>query len=430
MEYVEKIDDVAVTDLVRDFGSPLFVISEKRLRENIRELKAAFAAHYQPVIHAWSYKTNYLNAVCAALHQEGSWAEVVSDFEYEKARALGIPPQRILFNGPHKPRAVLERCVAEGARIHLDNFDELQLLAAIAKEMNKPTAVTLRINFETAYTKVWTRFGFNLTNGDALTAAKQIQASSHLRLAGLHSHIGTFILEPKAYQAQIETMIVFLNQVEQQTSAVIDSLDIGGGFASKNLIQTVYQRTEKNAPDFAEFAQVICPPLVQLAKQREKEGKPHLTLFLETGRAIVDDAEVLISSVVANKRLPDGRNSYVLDAGVNLLFTGLWYEHQVKPTRALSGTAEPTVLYGPLCMNIDVIRQEIELPPLTLGDSLVISPAGAYNNSQWMQFIQHRPNVVMVHENAAVSVVRRVENLADLNAFESIPAHLRGGFVD
>ncbi len=427
-DYVEKIDGVAVDDLLREYGSPLFVISEKRLRDNARQLRRAFESRYQPVIHAWSYKTNYLNAVCATLHQEGSWAEVVSAFEYEKARALGVPGSRILFNGPHKKRAILERCVKEGARIHIDNLDELYLLDTIARELDKVTAVTLRLNFETGYTEAWSRFGFNLESGAALDAATRIGNSSHLKLRGLHSHIGTFILDPRAYQVQMEKMGEFMELIERQGHALIDSLDIGGGFASQNAVQGLYLPTEQVVPTMSQYADAICSALLKITAQREAQGKPRLTLILESGRGVVDDAEVLISSVVAGKRLPDGRASYVMDAGVNLLFTAFWYNHKVKPTRPLQGIAEETVLYGPLCMNIDIVRQSISMPPLAVGDSLVISPAGAYNNTQWMQFIEYRPNVVMVHENGQVSVVRRAEKLEDMNGFENLPAHLNGQF--
>lgn len=430
MDYIEKIDGVAITDLVRDYGSPLFVISEKRLRDNICRLKNEFETRYQPVIHAWSYKTNYLNAVCATLHQEGSWAEVVSDFEYEKARALGVPAACILFNGPYKSRAILERCLQEGARIHIDNFNELTLLETIAIELNTVTTVTLRLNFETCYTNVWTRFGFNLESGEALKAALQISKSSHLKLCGLHAHIGTFILEPRAYQVQIEKMCEFMTLIEQQSAIVIDSLDIGGGFASENVMQSLYCFTkgEQIIPTISQYADIICSTLTQITAQREALGKPRLTLILESGRAMIDDAEVLVSTVVAKKRLPDGRASYTMDAGVNFLFTGLFFNHGLKPIRLLTGIAEETILYGALCMNIDVIRESIQLPPLLIGDKLVISPVGAYNNTQWMQFIQYRPNIVMIHENAQVSVVRRAENLADINHFEYLPNHLKNQF--
>ena len=108
-----------------------------------------------------------------------------------------------------------------------------------------------------------------------------------------------------------------------------------------------------------------------------KPGKPLPELVLETGRAVVDDAEILVTTVVGGKRLPDGRRAAILDAGVNLLFTAFWYNHEVKPLRPLDGIAEETVLYGPLCMNIDLVRASIMLPPLNVGEPLIIRPAGA-----------------------------------------------------
>lgn len=93
-------------------------------------------------------------------------------------------------------------------------------------------------------------------------------------------------------------------------------------------------------------------------------------------------------------------------------------------TREPGGVYEDTVLYGPLCMNIDVVRHTIQLPPLFAGDRLVISPVGAYNNTQWLQFIEYRPNVVLVHEDGNVSVIRRAEDLSVMMAQDEMPLHL------
>jgi diaminopimelate decarboxylase len=139
---------------------------------------------------------------------------------------------------------------------------------------------------------------------------------------------------------------------------------------------------------------------------------------------VVDDAESLITTVVANKKMPDGRRCVVVDAGVNVLFTAFWYNHQITPTRELTGAPEETVIYGPLCMNIDVVRNSILLAPVRVGDTLIVNPVGAYNNTQWMQFIEYRPNVVMVHPDSTVSIVRVAETLETVTAPERLPAHL------
>ncbi len=427
-EYIEAIEGIAIKDLVSQFGSPLFVLSEKQLRSNIRRLKQAFETRYQPVVFGWSYKTNYLNAVCATLHQEGSWAEVVSLFEYEKARALGVPGNRILFNGPHKTKEALGLCIEEGARIHIDNMDELYLLEDVARAANKLVSVTIRLNFDTGFAEPWSRFGFNVESGQAIDTARRISNSQWLKLAGLHSHIGTFILEPNAYSAQVKIMCEFMELAEQQTGCIIDSLDIGGGFASRLDLQGVYVSTEQNTPSIEQYADAICTTLLRETSQRRAQNKPQPTLIVESGRAIIDDAEVLISSVVSTRRLPNGKPAAVLDAGVNLLFTAFWYHHRVQPTRPLDGFAEETVLYGPLCMNIDVVRQSIMTPPLQVGDQLIISPVGAYNNTQWLQFIEYRPNIVMIDEEGQVSVIRQAENLSYINQLELLPEHLNGNF--
>lgn len=420
----DEIEGVAVSSLVANHGSPLFVISEQKLRDNARRLIRAFSTRYPRVQYAWSYKTNYLGAVCAALHREGAWAEVVSAFEYEKARSLGVPGERILFNGPHKSRAILERAICEGAHLHVDHLDELYLIERIAQKQRRQVPLTIRLNFETGYTQNWSRFGFNVESGQAMDAAWRIANSEHLRLTGLHSHIGTFVLDQRAFGAQIRIMTAFMMEVEQKTGCEIDVIDVGGGFASHNALQGIYLPPEQVVPSLEQYAEEICTPLLEATYERVARGRPLPTLFLETGRAVVDDAEHLIATVVANKKLPDGRRCVVIDAGVNLLFTAFWYNHQITPTRELNGAPEETVIYGPLCMNIDVVRNSILLPPLRSGDTLIISPAGAYNNTQWLQFIEYRPNVVMLDASGQVSVVRRGERLEDLTALERIPPHL------
>lgn len=423
-QFQEHFEGVAIAGLIEKYGSPLFVLSESRLRANVRKLFRAFETRYADVVYSWSYKTNYLGAVCTTLHQEGAWAEVVSAFEYEKARSLGVPAEKILFNGPHKERSILERVVEEGARIHLDHLDELYLLEDVAKEAGKQVDVTMRLNFDTGFTEAWSRFGFNLESGQAMDAARILGESEHLNLAGLHSHLGTFVLDPRAYAAQVRIMCGFMDLVEAKTGCHIQSIDIGGGFGSMNSLHGTYLPPEQVVPSFDQYAEVICNALNDATRERDVRGLGRPRLILESGRAVVDDTEILLTSVIANKRMPDGRRSMVIDAGVNVLFTGFWYNHQVTPTRLLEGVAEDTVLYGPLCMNIDVMRSSVMLPPMNVSDVLMFSPVGAYNNTQWMQFIEYRPNVVMIDEQKQVSVIRAAEDLAVVTAQESIPEHL------
>jgi len=189
---VGEIDGVPIERLCKSFGSPLFVFSERRMRARMNEAKLAFRRNYPNTRFGWSYKTNYLNAICAVFHAEGSLAEVVSGMEYEKARRLGIPGRDIIFNGPAKTEAELERAVREGAIIHADHSEELLLLERIAERSETPPVVGLRVSVDAGIQPRWDRFGFDLESGRALDAARRIVQGGRLRLGGLHTHIGIF----------------------------------------------------------------------------------------------------------------------------------------------------------------------------------------------------------------------------------------------
>jgi len=412
------VDGVSAQDLLQQYGSPLFVFSERTLRRRFREAQRAFTLRYPNVQFSWSYKTNYLDAVCRIFHDEGATAEVVSEFEYDMARRLGVPGRDIRFNGPYKPREVLERATAEGAEIHVDGFDELYALEEIAKARGKTLPVTLRINMDTGIYPQWTRFGFNLESGEALSAVRRMHAGGHLRLAGLHTHVGTFILDAAAYGKAAGKLAALAIQAEQRYGFVVESIDLGGGFASKSVLHTQYA---EDVPTIDEYAEAITGALLEAGFPPGRLPK----LVLETGRALVDDAGTLLTRVVQNRRLPTGVRAIDVDAGVNVLFTAYWYRLDVVPVRDPGGLYEETIVYGPLCMNIDVVRPSVLLPPLDVGDALAIRPVGAYNVTQWMQFIRTRPAVVLVGEGGEVDVIRVAEDLDAVKRYERLPDRLR-----
>ena len=148
-------------------------------------------------------------------------------------------------------------------------------------------------------------------------------------------------------------------------------------------------------------------------------------LILESGRALIDDAGYLLGTILANKRLSDGRRATILDFGVNMLFTSFWYDHKISPAQDFTHHSEDQVLYGPLCMNIDVIRESVNLPLLNKGDQVVVHKVGAYNMTQWMQFIAMRPNVIMIDMKGETHLIRQKETLQYLEMPEEMPLHLK-----
>ncbi len=418
-----QIGGVDIDDLVGEYGSPLFVYSERDLRERYRTMYEAFASRYPNVQFAWSYKTNYIAAICAIMHQEGSLAEVVSPMEYEKARELGIPGEQIIFNGPRKPLAALERAIREGASINIDHYDELRDVEEVAEKLGIPAKVGMRVNMDTGIQPQWSRFGFNLENGEARRAIELMRRAGLVTLNGLHCHIGTYIMDPSAYRTQVTKLAAFARELRSDLGIWIDYLDIGGGFPSHSRLKGTYFSPDVSLPGIDEYAEAVTEALQEGI---DPENAPRL--IVESGRALIDEAGSLISSVWARKRLPDGTRAYIVDAGLNLLFTSFWYKFTIATDRPIPGPSEPCVLYGPLCMNIDVVDEAAHLPPLARDDRLVISPVGAYNNTQWLQFIDYRPNVVLVGEDGQVDLIREAEDLTDMTRRERLPERLMTGW--
>jgi len=452
---MDLIDGVPVAQLIQQHGSPLFVFSESNMRDKIRDAREAFESVYPDVRFAWSYKTNYLNAICRLFHQEGSIAEVVSGFEYQKARHNGVPGNEIIFNGPWKDAAALRTAVDEGAMIQIDNRDEMLALARIAEERGTILPVGIRIHVDTSTHAVWSKFGFNGDDGEALRVIRWMKSNTKLKVRGIHCHVGTFMLDAEAYATAAERLTQLALAVEEIGAGPIEYLNLGGGFASHARLHGQYLPPEQATPTFDAYAEAICGTI----KRLWPAGRKLPRLYLETGRALVDEAGYLVSSVVAVKQrsLQDSsqslaaygkggvtpaaalgaygkgaptvapasrRNAVVLDAGINILYTTAWYQPTIYPASAPVSAVQPTTVYGCLCMNIDVIREDASLPALRTGDAVVMHPVGAYNITQSMQFITYRPAAVMIDPDCGVHLIRRREVLEDVQGPEHVPAHL------
>ena len=420
MPVISEIDGVKVTDIVEKYDSPVFVLSEKTILDKFNAAKQAFTTRYPKVQFAWSYKTNYLSSVCKTYHNLGSWAEVVSGFEYEKAIQNGVKGENIIFNGPDKGIKDLTLAIANGSYIHIDHFDELYDIIKIAETSEKKPKLAIRINMDTGIYPRWDRFGFNYENGEAWNAINRIMLNPKLDLVGLHTHIGTYIMSPDAYAVAASKLSELAVRLEKKYNHNIKYIDMGGGFASDNTLKGAYLPGKDTCPSFDDYAEAITNAIIN--SEINPQNMP--TLFLETGRALIDDAGYAISTVLANKRLADSRRSMIIDFGINTLFTSFWYEHEVYPAQEVSSHSEDTTIYGPLCMNIDIIREAIKFPLMQKHDNVVIKRVGAYNMTQWMQFITMRPKIILIDTNSNTHIVRENETGENISSMERLPKHL------
>ncbi len=430
----EEVDDVE--KLLNKYDSPLFLLSEKKLRSKYNEFKDAFTEEGIETIIGYSYKTNYLPALCSILKQEGAWAEVVADMEYKLARSLNIPGSRIIFNGCYKTETELNKAVSEDALINIDSFNELELLDRVAGSLGKKARTGIRINFVMG-NMPWTKFGFNYESGEAKEALEKISKKKNIKFEAIHNHSGTFNVDPKMYSKSTR-IIIELAEYAKKLGLNTKIIDVGGGFPSSNKLKPQYDipgGSKYNENTLQQFSSAIMNHLKK-AKHLFNKGKP--ILILEPGRAIVDEAMQLISKVVSKKKDANGNDSIVMDAGVNILPTAYWYDFEPKLANKLNGSNNnlngktkkngsnyngPVKMYGPLCMQIDSINESVNLPSVELGDVIVFSNVGDYNLTQSMQFIQTRPAVVLLGSNG-VELIRRKETWRDIFKLDTLPKRL------
>lgn len=412
-------------ELLTEYGSPLFAVFERRLRAQFRSMRDTFTANGVDTTISYSYKTNYLPALCDVLHQEGAWAEVVSGMEYKLARALGVEPEQIIFNGPFKSQEELSVAIAEGALVNIDGFDELSAIRKVARAVGRTARIGIRFNFRHG-ANPWTKFGFNVENGDAKRALEIIAGDRRLRFEALHNHSGTFQVDPKVY-GRAAAVMVELAREARALGLKPTIADFGGGYPSGNRLKQHFDVPGGSGPranGLAPFAELI---LNRICAAREAFGGRPMVV-LEPGRALVDEAVQLLCTVVATKEIPGQGPAVIIDAGVNILPTAYWYDHEVDvaPSREdeRAGMFRPVNIYGPLCMQIDVVRERASLPPLSVGSPLIITNVGAYCLTQSMQFIQPRPAVVLLGPNGP-EVIRRRETWRDIFALDSVPKRLR-----
>jgi diaminopimelate decarboxylase len=414
-----NIDGISIDKLVEEHGSPLFVVSAGGLRENIETFREAFSKKYPKVKVAYSYKTNYISGLLKIIHKEGIWAEVASGFEYDLARALEVQGESIVFNGPYKKREELEKALGEGALINADHLDEMKLLEEITDELGKTIAIGIRINMDVGIHQLPDRFGFNLESGDAIQIVRRCVEKKLLRIAAIHVHLTSYIIEsesaenttpakrikliwPKSsdmYRMAANKVARFAAEIREKFGLNIKYVDVGGGFP--------------NVDSLTPYVEAVVEPIV-----RGFKGDLPI-LILEPGRAIVSNAIQLITTVVGVKEFHNGERGIIVDAGVNILPTSFWRWQEIESVSELkTGGLQETTVYGPLCLQTDIIGKAM-LPELGAGDKLVIKNVGAYNISQSSTFIFPRPAIVLI-EDEQVRVLRRAETVEDVFLFENL----------
>ncbi|MCR3884737.1 MAG: diaminopimelate decarboxylase [Methanothrix sp.] len=409
------IDGVDVVDLAEVFGTPLYVTSERRLRENARAYREAFA---EADVY-FAVKANGNLAILRILAEEGLGADVFSAGELSLVRMAGIPGEKILFNGNSKRTEELEMAVEAKVRVSADSLDEVSALSEVASEMGEVAEVAFRVNPDVSaktHPKIATGLKtskFGIPWQEIVEVYRIAMGLEGVKPVGLHCHIGSQILDVSPFVDAAAKMMDLAAQIVE-AGGEIEMMDFGGGLGIAYTPDTL-------APTPSELAAGITPIFQEGCRRLGISPR----MILEPGRSIVADSTLLVTSVNVVKRAHV--NFVGVDAGFNLLARPMLYDayhHAVVANKMDREDEEKYTVVGPICESGDVLARDRALPKVERGDVVAILDAGAYGFSMASVYNgQPRCPEVLVSGGGA-ELIRRGEDESALLAGQVVPARL------
>lgn len=415
---VEGCDTVK---LARDHGTPLYVVNKKRLQKNFLAFYDSFVHQYPHVEVAYSYKTNPLPVVLKILHEAGASAEVISPFELWLALKLGVPPRRIIYNGPGKSEESLDTAISQNIKlINIDGPTEIDIIGRLSEKYNNKQQVGIRVVTSVGWSD---QFGFSIKSGAALEAFRKLSEIPGVSPCGLHFHLGTGISEGETYLQAIKEVLDFSMILNANLGIGIRYFDFGGGFGVpavrsysriENMLRTYSlsprcKRVSTYEP-FTEYSTSI----IQLFRKYFPQDENCPQIIFEPGRAITSSAQCLLLKVLATKPGRRGNRILILDGGRNIATPTVWEYHHVLAASRMNCRGEtPYTIYGPLCHPADLLYASEKLPETGPGDILAIMDAGAYFIPNQTNFSFPRPAAVLV-EAGGYKVIRARESFQDI----------------
>jgi len=426
------LDGVSLPELAAQHGSPLHVVSASRLRRNAEQFLQTAAEPGPSCEVFYSYKTNPVPGVLRELHAAGVGAEVISHYELWLSLKLGVPPSKIVYNGPAKSEASIRTAVELGIELlNINHREEIAVVARIAAELGRKPRVGLR-----ATLGGWAgQFGTPVAGGQALRVFEEALSTSQLNVVGLHVHRGGMIHSEGELSAYADELLSFVDELRSRLGLKLEIIDVGGSLGSRSVRHLGERELRLNRAFFRELE----PPdparaldiqrYVRVLRERvgqhyQRSGEPTPRLFLEPGRSLTSDAQLLLTRVHSIKAEGD-RTYVILDAGVNLAESCRSEYHQVLLASAGYWQVGRTyTLVGPICTPGDTLRWAMTLPEIKVGDTLAIMDSGAYFVPFATSFSFPQPGIVMVHDRQ-VTPLRRAETFDDLVSYDT-PSSLSG----
>ena len=407
-------EGVPIRTLAETYGTPLYVYSKATLLHHLRAIQTAFA-EVKPLI-CYSIKTNGNIHLCKLMAEAGSGFDVTSGGELYRAVTAGGVGDKIVYAGVGKTDAELRGALDAGVFLfNVESEAELYALAEVAKSVGRPAAVALRVNpdlppkthAKTDTSVKGVKFGLDIDT--ILDVARGVLDNPHLRVVGLHMHLGSPILSSQPYKDGAAKGLVLIEALRKQGHP-IRILNMGGGFG-------IHYRKQEALPATV-FAEAIVPAVKQANCQ----------LVLEPGRFIVGNAGLLVSRVIYTKE-SGGKHFVIQDAAMNDLIRPTLYDsfHRIWPVEPGADVPAPPEDYeveipgtracdivGPVCESGDFLAKNRRLPVMARGDLLATFSAGAYGMSMSSNYNARPRAAEVLVDGSTHRLIRRRETFADL----------------
>ena len=403
---VLSIDGVSSTQLADEYGTPLFVYSENRIRTNVNLLKKAVQKHYPNTRILFACKSNTNISILEVLRDEGVEIDVVSPGETFLALEAGFSPEEILYTGTSVREDELKYLLDAGIRLNIDSVSQMSRLL----QLGIPVTVSVRINPEIGAG----HHEHVITAGpDVKFGVWESQAPEAYRLAldagvsrfGIQMHIGSGIMDVSNFIKAVNRLLEIARHVKDETGITFDFIDIGGG------IGVPYKPGEERVDlDF------FFERLFGFMEKRLDEldlGRPEI--WLEPGRFLVAESGVLLTRVTTLKSSP-GKEFVGVDAGFNTLVRPAMYGsyHHIHSASGLDEPTQAYTVYGPLCESGDIFARDRVIPKVEEGDLLAIMNAGAYGFSMSSHYNSRPKAAEVIAMDGESWLIRERETLQDL----------------
>ncbi len=404
-----EIGGCDVVDLAKEFGTPLYVMDEATLRDRCRQYMTSFRTHYPNSDIIFASKALCTVGISRVIASEGLGFDVSSGGELYTVLKTRADLMKIYFHGNNKsPKEIEEGLKAGIGCFVIDNEQELKNLELLTGKTKKITRVMIRVNpgieahtHEFIQTgKADSKFGVPLDQVDAFVQA--VKKVKSVKLIGFHAHIGSQILELKPFVAEAELLL------ELTKKYGTEELNLGGGLGIAYLPQHVPPAIEHFAKEIAKFL----------------KDKTTAKLILEPGRSIVGTAGVTLYTVGAIKDIPGIRKYVFVDGGMadnpRPILYDARYDALIASTSLGARGKEKVTIAGRFCESGDKLIKDIELPKVSVGDTLVVACTGAYNYSMASNYNRvGRPAMVLASDGDAAVVVKR-ESYEDLTLNDTV----------